>query len=195
MGIERNQQAAARTERTDQTEHPQTAFLHLYRRYYDEVFRHCVHRLFDRDTAEDITGEVFLKVGQHLERFNGDEVQLRCWVHRITTNAINSHLRKAARRRGLFQRLVDRDRSQSANPPESLDERRAQLKAAMLSLKPHHQRIIALRFFENLKSDEIGRILGCTPGTARSQLARAVAQLRKRLIAAEVLGPGDNRYE
>ena len=37
------------------------AFSQIYRRYYDQVFRHCVHRLFDRSAAEDVTATVFIR--------------------------------------------------------------------------------------------------------------------------------------
>ncbi len=190
-----NQRRGHKIQSIDQSKVHQATFVRLYRRYYDDVFRYCVHRLLDRHVAEDLTAEVFLKIAKHSGRFNGDEQQLRCWIYRITTNTINSYLRKTKRRRGLLLRLVERNRYRLTDQPESSNENLAPLKAALLSLKPRYQRIITLRFFENLKSEQIGQILGCTPGTARSQLARAVAQLRKKLIAAGVLNPGDNRYE
>jgi RNA polymerase sigma factor (sigma-70 family) len=48
-------------------------------------------------------------------------------------------------------------------------------------LKPRYQTIITLRFFENLKLTEIAEVLASSPGTVRSQLARALAKLRKVL--------------
>jgi RNA polymerase sigma factor (sigma-70 family) len=64
---------------------------------------------------------------------------------------------------------------------EASSERLALLREAILSLKPRHQAIITLRFFENLKLTEIAEVLGSSPGTVRSQLARALAKLRKVL--------------
>jgi RNA polymerase sigma factor (sigma-70 family) len=55
------------------------------------------------------------------------------------------------------------------------------LREAVFVLKPQYQTIIALRFFENLKLTEIAEVLGSSPGTVRSQLARALAKLRKKL--------------
>jgi len=54
----------------------------------------------------------------------------------------------------------------------------------MLALKPRYQTIIALRFFENLKLTEIAEVLGSSPGTVRSQMARAIAKLRDRCVSA-----------
>ncbi|GAH04532.1 unnamed protein product, partial [marine sediment metagenome] len=55
----------------------------------------------------------------------------------------------------------------------------------MFELKPRYQTIITLRFFENLKLTEIAEVLGSSPGTVRSQLARALAKLRKKINAGE----------
>lgn len=147
--------------------HDPAAFIRLYHRYYDGVFRYCAHRLFGRDAAEDLTSEIFLKVVQSLGCFQGDdERQFRNWLYRIATNTINGHLRKAARRRGAIQRLAEQSRDQVADPPEPPDDRLALLKDAMLTLKPRYQTIITLRFFENLRVTEIAEVLGCSPDTA-----------------------------
>jgi RNA polymerase sigma-70 factor (ECF subfamily) len=58
------------------------AFGRLYRRHYDTVFRYCVHRLFERQAAEDVTSAVFLKVVENLGRFKGTELQFRNWLYK-----------------------------------------------------------------------------------------------------------------
>jgi len=59
------------------------------------------------------------------------------------------------------------------------------LREAMQTLKPRHQTIITLRFFENLKLTEIAEILDSNPGTVRSQMARALAKMRDRCVSVE----------
>ncbi len=161
-----------------------TVFVQLYRRYYDAVFRYCVHRLFDRHTAEDITGEVFLKVVENLGRFRGNEQQFRNWLYKIATNAVNDHLRRTARRSSLFKgafRQIDSKVAECQTPEVRSSEKLALLREAMFSLKPRYQTIITLHFFENLKLTEVAEVLGSSPGTIRSQLSRALAKLRKIL--------------
>jgi RNA polymerase sigma factor (sigma-70 family) len=60
----------------------------------------------------------------------------------------------------------------------------AHIKNAIGGLKPRHQAIVALRFVESLEITEIAEVFGCSPATARSQLSRALAQLRGKLRAA-----------
>ena len=156
------------------------AFVQLYRRHYDAVFRYCVHRLFDRQTAEDITAEVFLKVVENLGRFRGNERQFRNWLYKVASNAANDHLRRTARRDGLLKGACRQIGSQVADCGET-SEKLALLREALLALKPRYQTIITLRFFENLKLTEVAEVLDSSPGTVRSQLARALAKLRKKL--------------
>lgn len=159
-------------------------FVKLYRRHYDAVFRYCIHRLFDRQTAEDITADVFLKVVENFHRFRGGEKQFRNWLYIIATNAVNDHLRRTARRDGLLKgvcRQIDSQYADCQSPEVQPAEKLTLLREAVLSLKPRYQTIITLRFFENLKLTEIAEVLGSSPGTVRSQLRRALAKLRKVL--------------
>ena len=155
-------------------------FVRLYRSHYKAVFRYCVHRLFERTAAEDVTSEVFLKVVESIHGFKGNERQFRNWLYRIATNGVNNYLRKTARRNRLLKVACEQANSQVADCGESADKL-ALLKEAVFVLKPRYQTIITLRFFENLKLTEIAEVLGSSPGTIRSQLARALAKLRKVL--------------
>jgi RNA polymerase sigma-70 factor (ECF subfamily) len=162
----------------------------LYRRHYDAVFRYCAHRLFERAVAEDVTSQVFLKVVEKFGSFTGDEEQFRNWLYKIATNAVNHHLRKTARRNNLLERACEQANSSVGDCRTSSDKLallreamlalkpRYQTIEAMLALKPRYQTILTLRFFENLKLTEIAEVLGSSPGTVRSQMARALARLR-----------------
>jgi RNA polymerase sigma-70 factor (ECF subfamily) len=160
----------------------QAAFVRLYRRYYDAIFRYCVHRLFERTAAEDVTSEVFLKMVENLHHFRGNEAQFGNWLYRIAINAVNNHLRKTSRRKGL-RKIACEQVDDRTNDCEQFSINLALLKQAMLALKPRYQTIIALRFFDNMKLIEIAEVLGSSPGTVRSQLARALEKLRKKMRA------------
>jgi len=153
------------------------AFVRVYRQYYDAIFRYCVHRLFERATAEDITSDVFLKVVENFGRFKGNDRQFRNWLYRIATNAVNQHLRKTTRQNSLLEAAREHADEQAADC-EGSSEKYLLLRNAVLALKPRYQTIITLRFFEKMKLTEIAEVLASNPGTVRSQLARALAQLR-----------------
>lgn len=126
-------------------------------------------------------------VVENLGRFEGNEQQFRNWLYKIATNAVNNHLRKTARRSVLLKAAREQANSQVVDrqrPAEPSAENLARLKQAMFELKPRYQTIITLRFFENLKLTEIAEVLASNPGTIRSQLARALAKLRKKITVA-----------
>jgi RNA polymerase sigma-70 factor (ECF subfamily) len=156
------------------------AFVMLYRRHYDAVFKYCVHRLFDRHIAEDVTSQVFLKVVEKFHGFKGDERQFRNWLYTIATNFVNNQMRKSVRQKAAMSIFQERSNITKSSSEDS-SAKLAVLKQVMLTLKPRYQTIITLRFFENLKLTEIAEVLGSSPGTVRSQLSRALAKLRKKL--------------
>jgi RNA polymerase sigma-70 factor (ECF subfamily) len=134
------------------------AFVKVFRSNYDTVFRYCARRLFDRHAAEDITSIVFFKVMKKIGSFEGNETDFRNWLLRIATNAVNDHLRSAKRRAEAIRTAAENIRSESSfviGTDECLEEKKALLKQALLSLKPKYQTVIALRFFESMKLTEI----------------------------------------
>lgn len=160
------------------------AFASLYRQHYDGVFRYCVHRLFERAAAEDVTSAVFLKVARNIRGFRGDDRGFRYWLYRIATNAVNDYLRAAARTRRMLKLFAWGRPQAQVEPAHAIDEpadTTTQVRESLLSLKPQYQTIITLHYFENLKLVDIAAIMGSSPATVRSQLSRALAQLRRKL--------------
>ncbi len=163
------------------------AFARLYRSHYEMVFRYCSRRLFNRHTAEDVTSTVFFKAMRTIGSFQGNSIDFRNWLYRIATNAVNDHLRTA--RRGVdaignVGRERGGDHSCDAEFNCDLQERNLRVKQALLSLKTKYQTVITLRFFEKMKLIEISEIMGQNQATTRSQLSRALSQLRKILEAS-----------
>ena len=153
----------------------------LYELYYGRIFRFCVHRLFIKEVAEDVTSTVFLEVARRIRTFGGrTEQDFRNWLLRIAANQANAYIRKTSRRKQLL--------AKAAAPAVLLRKNEAageldwpQLYAAILKLKPEHQTIITLRFFENLEFEQIGRILNAREATVRVTLHRILTKLRNHL--------------
>jgi RNA polymerase sigma-70 factor (ECF subfamily) len=154
----------------------------LYELYYDRIFRFCVHRLFNRTTAEDVTSSVFLTVARTMRDFKGrTEQDFRCWIYTIAANQANAHIRKAVRRRRLLENAVAHRREEGSDPGEWSGLDWPTLYAAIQQLAPEHQTILTLRYFENLDYEEIGRVLQARPATVRVTLHRTLRRLQKVL--------------
>jgi len=155
----------------------------LYDLYYDRIFRFCLCRLFSREAAEDITSIVFLTVARGIAGFKGrTQADFRNWLYRRAANHANSHIRKTSRRKQLFEKAARMMQIRSTNRADnSVELDWPALYAAILKLKPKHQTIIILRFFENLEFEEIGKIMKVRPSTVRVRLHRILRKLRNHL--------------
>jgi len=158
------------------------ALARLYELYYDRIYRFCVHRLFNRATAEDVTSSVFLTVARSIREFHGrTEQDFRAWIYTIAANQSNAHIRKVSRRKRLMENVVDHRRAaqRDASPWSELDW--PTLHAAIQELKPEHQTLLTLRFFEGMDYEEIAEVVGARPATIRVTLHRVLRRLQEVL--------------
>ena len=153
----------------------------LYELYYERIFRFCVHRLFIKEVAEDVTSTVFLEVARRIHNFKGrTEQDFRNWLYRLAANQANAYIRKTSRRKQLLAKAaapaVLLRKNEAAGEPDW-----PTLYSAILKLKPKHQTIITLRFFENLDFKQIAKIINARPATVRVTLHRILKKLRNHL--------------
>jgi len=155
----------------------------LYELYYDRIFQFCVYRLFNREIAEDVTSTVFLEVARGIRTFAGrTEEDFRNWIYAIAANQTNAFIRKTSRRQQILEKAISSMRSpDKADKSINLDW--PTLYHAILKLKPQHQTIVTLRFFEKLSFEQIGQIINAREATVRVTLHRILNKLRSHLQA------------
>jgi len=154
----------------------------LYELYYERIFRFCVHRLFNKEIAEDVTSTVFLEVARSIRLFKGRTVQdFQNWLYAIAANQANAYIRKTSRRKELLKEAADLMTAADGGNDESSEPDWPRLYAAILKLKPQHQTIVTLRFFENFKYEQIAQILNIKEVTVRVTLHRILNELRNNL--------------
>jgi len=155
------------------------AFKGLVERYQSRLLNFLFRYLRDRQAAEDLTQEVFLKVYQAAPRFE-PRARVRTWIFTIAYNLAVNELRRRWRRR-LFRLLVPEDPEIEA--PEAGN--RLELEETMaesLRLLPHNQRAaLLLRVRDELSYQEIAEILGVSRASVESLLFRARDRLRRLL--------------
>ena len=155
----------------------------LYEMYYERIFRFCVHRLFNKEIAEDVTSAVFLHVARGLRGFKGQSRQdFRNWLYAIAANQANAHIRKTSRRKKLLEEAAgSMIPTAVGSADKSLTPDWPRLYAAILRLKPKHQTIVTLRFFENFSYQQIAQTLDMSEATIRVTLHRILNKLRNQL--------------
>jgi RNA polymerase sigma-70 factor (ECF subfamily) len=147
-----------------------TAFV---RRTQPDVWRLCA-RLGDRDSADDLTQEVYLRALPALERFRGDS-SARTWLLQITRHVCADNVRRATRRRAGLARLVSRaDRSDAVAPARTGE---LELDEAIASLTDDRREAFVLTQVTGLSYAEAAEVCDVPVGTIRSRVARARADL------------------
>jgi len=156
------------------------AFETLYRRHVGRVHALCRRLARDGGRAEELTQEVFLKAWKHLGTCPCDEA-LAGWLCRIAIHVVLDDNRKLRRRFWREAPLGDgilRERAESPAPAGlALD-----LERAIAGLPPGARQVFVLYDVEGFRHEEIGKLLGLSPGTSKAQLHRA------RRLLKEVLG-------
>ena len=146
------------------------AFNELVKRHQQFVYKIALGYLNDNEAAKDITQDVFLKAYRGLPYFQSDS-QFTTWLYKICKN----HCLNIIRRRKL----------ENDNQPEERNDEMAdismktKLKSLISRLNDEHREIIVLRYYNDLKYEEIARYLGINLGAVKIRLHRAKQELKQ----------------
>ena len=155
----------------------QVAFERLYRLHHGRVFSLAL-RMAGAQWAEDLTQDVFIRAWQKLGTFRG-ESSFGTWLYRLAVNLILSRretLRRRAQREAGSGEVIDRMPSRETPAGLALD-----CEAAIQRLPDGARQVFVLYEIEGYPHADIGRMMGISPGTSKSQLHRARMMLRDYL--------------
>jgi RNA polymerase sigma-70 factor (ECF subfamily) len=150
----------------------------LYEEYYDKIARYVYVHIGDKEEAEDIAGEVFLKALKSLKSYREQGVPMQGWLFRIAHNLTVDYIRKADRRKTV---PIDSVVLTANDNPADAAEKNIEFERvseAMTQLTMEQREVINLRFFGGLTSKEVGGILGKSDGAVREMQRAAIEKIR-----------------
>ncbi len=167
------------------------AYSELVRRYEGKIFRLAQHITQNREDAEDVLQETFMRAYEHLDQFQGAS-KFYTWIVRI---AVNQALMKLRRRKSdksvsldetidTGEDTVVREIAAWDEDPEqrfSREELHGLLDSAVQSLDPLYRSVFVLRDIDDLSTEETAEALGLSVPAVKSRLLRARLQLREKL--------------
>jgi RNA polymerase sigma-70 factor (ECF subfamily) len=167
------------------------AFSTLVRRYENKIFRLAQHVTQNREDAEDVLQETFLKAYEHLDQFQGNS-KFYTWIVRIAVNQALMKLRKRKTDKSVSldetidtgeDTVVREIAAWDENPEQrySRDEMNHILNSAIDSLAPPYRAVFVLRDVEELSTEETADALDLSIPAVKSRLLRARLQLREKL--------------
>jgi len=163
----------------------------LYEKYKGQVYRTALAITRDREAAEDILQDCFLKVYTHIDKLDGS-LPLSPWLHRVTVNLSYNWANKRRRWLQPLEEVIDHLIESPRTLPESTLERgelRYAIQAAIASLSFEHRVVIVLFYLNGFSLNEIAYVLDCPVGTVKSRLHYARRNLRRKLERDRSLSP------
>ncbi|MGB7924091.1 MAG: RNA polymerase sigma factor [Pyrinomonadaceae bacterium] len=162
----------------------EAAFLLLYERHRDAVFRFAYRLLGSTALAEDVAHDCFLSLIKQPERFDPSRaVQLRTYLYAAARNLAMKHFRRQGREAAADE-LPEEPRAPSTEEPlrRLLDaELSSEVRRAVEELSPLQREALILFEYEELSLAEIAAIVGADIGTVKARLSRARQRLRRSL--------------
>ena len=156
------------------------AFNQLVRKYQQQVYWHIRKMVIDHDDSDDLTQEVFIKIWKNLESFRQD-AQLYTWIYRIATNECLTFL--SSKRRKFFLPINDVTaelmEKVEASPELAGDDIQLKLQKAILRLPDKQRLVFNMKYFEEMKYEEMSEILGTSVGALKASYHIAVKKIEE----------------
>ena len=155
-----------------------SAFRELVGLYKERLYWHIRNMVKDHDDTDDVLQNTFIKIFKNIEGFKGDS-KLFSWMYRIATNEAINHLNQKARKLNINSEELQ---EQLVNNLQSDvyfegDEIQLKLQQAIASLPDKQQLVFNMKYFQELKYQEISDILGTSEGALKASYHIAVKKV------------------
>lgn len=167
----------------NRTESSERAFRQLIGKYQQRVYLLVRKMVIDHDDADDVVQEVFIKVWKNIHKFEGGS-QLFTWIYRIATNECLRFLeRKKKKRFWISMNDVSTELATKIDtaPHISGNEVQRKLQKALLRLPDKQRLVFNLKYFEELRYDEMAEITGTSVGGLKASYHHAVKKIQEDL--------------
>jgi len=170
----------------------EAAFAELMRRHRGPIVNYVNRLIGDRDRAEDLAQEVFLRVYRHAGTYRVT-ARFTTWLYTIASNLGKNELRNRARRRNVSVEDTPRELRQDdyhlgtredfllPDRITDLNDRQRKVRAAIDSLPEHFRMMLVLRDMEGFAYEEIASMLELPLGTVKSRINRARLEFKRRV--------------
>ncbi len=155
-----------------------SAFEKLMRQYQKPLYNHIRNIVLNHDDADDVLQNTFIKVFRYLKDFN-EQSKLFSWMYRIATNEAITFINQKAKRNGTTSEAMQTKIVENLQADEYFDgdEIQIKLQKAIIELPEKQQLVFKMKYFEELKYEEISEILGTSVGGLKASYHHAVKKI------------------
>lgn len=154
------------------------AFQKLVRDFQKPLYNHIRGIVLNHDDADDVLQNTFIKVFQYLKNFKGDS-KLFSWMYRIATNEAITFINSKAKRNGTTSEALQTKIVENLQSDVYFDGNEIQLKLqkAIVTLPEKQQLVFKMKYFEELKYENMSEILGTSVGALKASYHIAVKKI------------------
>ncbi|MGE5223899.1 MAG: sigma-70 family RNA polymerase sigma factor [Omnitrophica WOR_2 bacterium] len=160
------------------------AIAEMYDRYQASIFTYIFYRVSDQECAEDLTGEVFVRMIEKLSSYIQNDRPVLAWLYTIAHNLVIDHYRFNTQNNPMpLEQSLAADSWEDGHPAHQTEEHLAQecLRRVMQLLTEEQRQVIQLKFIEDREIGEVADILGRNERAIRSLQHRALAALQRAM--------------
>lgn len=157
----------------------------LFERYHKRIFNFLARMTMDRDVAEDLTQNVFLRLIKYRNSFKEGN-RFQSWIYQVARNIFSDYYQSIKNRRADYvdvEKMSDR----MADSEESvmMDEQEKLLQRSMAMLNEEQRELLVLTRFQHMKYEEVAVIMDTTVANIKVKVHRAIARLREHYFQLE----------
>ena len=154
------------------------AFQKLLLIYQKPLYNHIRNIVLNHDDTDDVLQNTFIKVFNNLKNFKG-ESKLFSWIYRIATNEALTFLNQKAKKNGITSEELQNKAIDNLQADVYFDSDEIQLKLqkAIATLPEKQQLVFKMKYFEELKYEEISEIIGTSVGALKASYHHAVKKI------------------
>jgi len=157
----------------------------LFERYHKRIFNFLARMTMDRDLAEDLTQNVFLRIIKYRTSYR-DGNRFQSWIYQVARNVFSDHYQANKNR---FSDFVDvekiSDHMADREESEEQDEKERLLHRSMQKLTEEQRELLVLTRFQQMKYEEVAAIMDTTVANIKVKVHRAILKLREYYFEME----------
>lgn len=157
----------------------------LFDRYHKRIFNFLARMTMDRDLAEDLTQNVFLRIIKYRGSYR-EGMRFQSWIYQVARNIFSDHYQAAKNKTSGFV-AVDQIEDRLMDVQESIeqDERENLLHQSLARLSDEQRELLVLTRFQHLKYEEVAVMMDTTVANVKVRVHRAIQKLREHYFQLE----------
>jgi RNA polymerase sigma-70 factor (ECF subfamily) len=162
------------------------AFNLLLKKYQQKIYWHIRRMVINHDDADDLVQDVFIKIWKNLPGFRND-AQLYTWMYRIATNECITFLNKKKQKNNISLDDVDYELADTLSSSDQFsgDQIQKKLQQAILTLPDKQRLVFNMKYFDDMKYEEMSDVLGTSVGALKASFHLAVKKIESFILSTD----------